>query len=164
LGRLLDLVPQDVAVVVSARGARARELTAEVRDRPSAYVLPPLTDAEWRWVIRHTDIACVALDRRASLVSVPSKIYPALGAGSVILGVAEPDSDLADIIQRAGCGIVVEPENEEEILLALLRLATKSEERQRFQAAARAASETTTPVALAASWKDVLEVPLEDSE
>jgi glycosyltransferase involved in cell wall biosynthesis len=73
-----------------------------------------------------TDVALVLL-RKSSLFRtvIPSKIFEAMGAGRpIVLGV---EGETRDIIERAGCGIPIEPENPEELAAAVRQLAERPE-------------------------------------
>jgi glycosyltransferase involved in cell wall biosynthesis len=68
------------------------------------------------------DVALVML-RKSDVFKmvIPSKIFEAMGAGRpIVLGV---EGETRDIIERAGCGIPIEPENPEELAAAVHYLA-----------------------------------------
>jgi glycosyltransferase involved in cell wall biosynthesis len=73
-----------------------------------------------------TDVALVLL-RKSSLFRtvIPSKIFEAMGAGRpIVLGV---EGETRDIIERAGCGIPIEPESPQALAAAVRRLADRPE-------------------------------------
>jgi glycosyltransferase involved in cell wall biosynthesis len=73
-----------------------------------------------------TDVALVLL-RKSSLFRtvIPSKIFEAMGAGRpIVLGV---EGETRDIIERAGCGIPIEPESPQELAAAVRHLAERPE-------------------------------------
>lgn len=55
-------------------------------------------------------------------LNLPSKLYDYIGACRPIIAVVDPDFRVADVIQRHGFGIVVEPGNSEGIRTALDRI------------------------------------------
>jgi len=65
------------------------------------------------------DVAVVTLNRGAEGLSVPSKSYYALAAGSALLGVACGDNELTRLIEQNECGLVVEPGNRDGIVQAV---------------------------------------------
>jgi glycosyltransferase involved in cell wall biosynthesis len=69
-----------------------------------------------------TDVGLVLL-RKSDLFKmvIPSKIFEAMGASRpIVLGV---EGEARDIVERAGCGIPVEPENPEQLAAAVQHLA-----------------------------------------
>jgi glycosyltransferase involved in cell wall biosynthesis len=73
-----------------------------------------------------TDVALVLL-RKSSLFRtvIPSKIFEAMGAGRpIVLGV---EGETRDIIERAGCGIPIEPESPQALAAAVRHLAERPE-------------------------------------
>ena len=69
-----------------------------------------------------TDVGLVLL-RKSDLFKmvIPSKIFEAMAAGRpIVLGV---EGETRDIVERAGCGIPVEPENPEQLAAAVQHLA-----------------------------------------
>ncbi|MCY4372816.1 MAG: glycosyltransferase family 4 protein [Spirochaetaceae bacterium] len=82
--------------------------------------------------------ACLVHLRKAGTFStvMPSKIFESAAMERpIILGV---QGFARDFIARAGCGICVEPENEEELVAAALQLADDAALRNRLGAAGRA--------------------------
>ena len=147
----------DVGVVLAVTGDRAQDLVGPVRGHPGVHVLGPLDDAAWRWVVAHTDVALVALDRTAGLASLPSKAYPALAAGTPLLAVAPAASDLADLVDAAApVGLRVDPGDVAGAVEALARLLGDDDLRVRLGAAAAAAAADLTPDALAPRWAALL--------
>ena len=87
-----------------------------------------------------TDAALVLL-RKTQLFEtvIPSKIFEAMGAGRpIVLGV---EGELRGIIEGAGCGIPVEPENPEQLAVAVRRLAERPELAREMGAKGRACVE-----------------------
>jgi glycosyltransferase involved in cell wall biosynthesis len=54
-------------------------------------------------------LAIVALSSEFTGLSVPSKAYGAMANGVPILGLLESKSEIGELIQRSGCGVVVHP-------------------------------------------------------
>jgi glycosyltransferase involved in cell wall biosynthesis len=55
------------------------------------------------------DLNLVTLNIGASISSLPSKIFNGMASARPILAVASPESQLAEIVQKAECGWVVLP-------------------------------------------------------
>jgi glycosyltransferase involved in cell wall biosynthesis len=92
--------------------------------------------------------ACVVILRKADLFRtvIPSKIFEAMAAGKpIVLGV---DGEARRIVEGAGAGIFVEPENPDALAGAILRLRDDRQLRQQLGMNARRAVERdyTRPV------------------
>lgn len=83
-----------------------------------------------RQVIRTADICLVTLTPGIYQFAFPSKTMTYLGEGRPLLVSVEPESELADFIRREGVGIVVSPNNPDELAHAITELA---EDPQRLQ-------------------------------
>jgi colanic acid biosynthesis glycosyl transferase WcaI len=160
LGRALQRValerPDRVVVIVSARGDRRAELLDPLAGMAAVELLPPLDDAMWRWLTARTDIACIGLGASSAIVSLPSRCYSALAAGSAIFAVAPPASDLARLVSESGAGPVTPPGDIESATAVLLALVDNDALRERHARAARIAAESFTPERLAADWARLL--------
>ncbi len=87
------------------------------------------------------DIALVCLERGVEGISMPSKTYTSLAAGSAILGVCSRESDLAALIDDSACGRHVEPQDPAGIAAALTAMVDDPGELARMRANARSAAE-----------------------
>lgn len=57
------------------------------------------------------DLAIIPMTRAGALDGLPSKIYTIMASAKSVLATADPDSDMAWLIQQARCGRVVSPDN-----------------------------------------------------
>ncbi len=73
------------------------------------------------------DVSIIALARGGEGVSMPSKTYYMMAAGSALLGLSSARSDLAAVITRHNCGINIEPGNVEGAVQAILRMRNDPE-------------------------------------
>jgi glycosyltransferase involved in cell wall biosynthesis len=114
----------DVFFVLIGGGTRVREVTASVAQRKLRNLaLLPLQSSEHLplWLAA-ADCAVVSLDEAFVGVSMPSKTYFAMAAGSALVAVSPPGTDLAAVVQAAGCGIHVPPRNAKALAGAIRRL------------------------------------------
>lgn len=123
-GRLAERGRDDLQFLIVGDGAVRADLEAEAARRELRNVtftgrldkalIPPL--------LASVDVGLVHLKKRALFTTVmPSKIFEAAAmAKPIVLGV---EGHAADLVQRAGCGLCIEPENEEQLVSALERLA-----------------------------------------
>jgi len=57
--------------------------------------------------------------KNGAMSSIPSKLPAYMFSGKPIIGSLDLESDTAKAIKESGCGIVVEPENENELIKAM---------------------------------------------
>jgi len=68
------------------------------------------------------DVILVTLNAGAALSSMPSKIFNGMSSARPILAVAPPGSELAHIVEQAGCGWVVPPGSPMELAVTIAQL------------------------------------------
>jgi glycosyltransferase involved in cell wall biosynthesis len=73
-------------------------------------------------------------------LSMPSKTYDQMAAGTAILGISNPPNDLATTIERHGCGVNFTPESTAEIAAWLRDMASDAVGLERLRQASRAAA------------------------
>lgn len=57
------------------------------------------------------DVHLLTLKRGLSNFSVPSKIYGIMASGKPVIAAVDAESEIAEMVKEAGCGVLVEPEN-----------------------------------------------------
>lgn len=83
------------------------------------------------------DVAVVSIRRQVEGLMMPSKAYYAMAVGSALIGISRAPNDLAALIEESGCGVNVEPDDADGLVVALRRLASDVEYRTACQQAAR---------------------------
>ena len=126
----------DVVFLVVGAGAewgRLRE-AADSGGLPSFRVLPKQPRDRIRFFYALSDVSIVHLkDRPAFRKVIPSKMFESMAMRRpIVLGVR---GQAEEILEEAGAGIVVEPENPDELLAAVLRLKADPALRDRLGAA-----------------------------
>jgi glycosyltransferase involved in cell wall biosynthesis len=118
-----------VRFVLAGSGTRAGELRARLaRDRSAnVNVMPPVPAAEYPTLLAAADVALVPLARSVEGLGVPSKFYPALGAGRPVLAVMDSGAEIARVVQEADCGLNVNPDDARGLAEAVLRLSREPE-------------------------------------
>lgn len=103
------------------------------------------------------DIAVVAQGRSAADLSVPSKTYAALAAGSAILALTPADSDLARLVRRYRVGEVAAPDDPDAIVRTLRSILDSPGHLAELRARARRVAETDLGFeAAVARFRDLL--------
>jgi colanic acid biosynthesis glycosyl transferase WcaI len=101
----------DLRIVVIGTGARHAELMSlsEILETDHVRFL----DFQPRELLPQTlaaaDVHVVGLARGLAGYIVPSRLYGVLAAGRPVIAAAEEESETAQLVREAGCGIVVEP-------------------------------------------------------
>lgn len=103
-------------------GVALEELKRRWLDHPQVRFAPFLPFAEAKEVIAGADIGLVSLNRNMYRVAYPSKISTYLDLGLRILALVEPESQMAQDLERSGTGAVPRADNPEAIGAALKAL------------------------------------------
>jgi glycosyltransferase involved in cell wall biosynthesis len=123
----------DIVFLLAGDGAERARLAAEVEQRglPNIKLLGQLPKTEMPKLWSITDVSLVVLKKLDLFLTViPSKIFESMAMKqSIILGVG---GESAELIQESGAGIVIEPENVEQLTAAITRLVDSASLRQEF--------------------------------
>ena len=74
------------------------------------------------------DVLMLPLKRGVAKTALPSKLTAYMLSGKPVIASIDIDSEPADIIRDNGCGVVVEPENEQELMHCMHDILQKSSE------------------------------------
>ncbi len=74
---------------------------------------------------READVLVLCLKKGVAQTATPSKLTAYMLSGRPIIASVDLDSDCANIIREAGCGIVVEPDNKDALSDAIRTMADK---------------------------------------
>lgn len=96
---------------------RAKEM-----DLRNVRFLPLLNQEDFRGLLTASDVCLVTQQRSVSEIFFPSKIVTYLAAGRPIIASVNNDCEVAQITRESGAGKVVEAENPEALLRAILEL------------------------------------------
>lgn len=116
-----------IGIVFVGEGAQKARMAAAAGDTPAVRFLPFRPASEIPFVLGAGDVHIVTVKHGLEGVIVPSKLYPILAAGKPVLAVSTPITDVANIITKAGCGIVVDPDDPAGVAAALRELAAHPE-------------------------------------
>lgn len=121
--RMRDRV--DVLFVIIGDGVRRAELQekAEQLELPNLQFLPFQPEAELPQLRATIDVQLSLYRPGASELSLPSKLYEIMASGRPVIASAEPDSDVARLVQSAEGGFVVAPGRADLLADAVMQLA-----------------------------------------
>lgn len=140
-GRLRDL--EDVHFVLIGGGTREQEVAELVASAglSNLTLLPFQPLAMLPYSLAAADCAIVCLDEGFEGIAVPSKLYSSLAAGSAILAISPPETELTDVVAETGCGVALPPRRPDRLAEAVRRLHGDRERLGRCRQAARRAAE-----------------------
>jgi colanic acid biosynthesis glycosyl transferase WcaI len=92
-------------------GSAYEPIKARVRDQrlDNVRILPHHSYATVPQIYAASDLCLVPLAANTGADAVPSKVYRIMACARPVLAAAEADSDLAELVRVAGCGLVVPP-------------------------------------------------------
>lgn len=114
----------EIRLLVAGSGSQLATCQRLAQTLPNHTVLfhSPWAAEETSEVLRAADLLILPTQREQSLVSVPSKLLSYMLAGRPLLATATPGSDLANLIARAQCGWVIEPDRPDLLAKQIQRL------------------------------------------
>jgi glycosyltransferase involved in cell wall biosynthesis len=140
---LLSTELPDVHFMLIGSGTRSADVERTVNDRRlSNLTLLPLQP--WDVLpqsLAAADCAVVCLDEAYAGISVPSKTCYAMAAGSAVIAVTPPNTELITLIDRIDCGVSVPPRDAPALAAAIRTLYHDRERLERSKRNARRAAE-----------------------
>jgi colanic acid biosynthesis glycosyl transferase WcaI len=136
-GITLDL--PDIVFLVVGNGTRAQWLQEEITRRRLSNIrfLPYQPQSSVIDVYATSTLCVVPLKKGTSHGTFPSKIYTIMAAGRPAIVIADSDSELSDVVRRAECGVVIEPEDRDQLGMTIRHLYEKREQLKRWGEAGR---------------------------
>lgn len=130
LARRLEAEPNVVILVVGEGSERRRLVRAAHEARvTNMRFLPPQPTDVLPWMLAAAHVGVVTLRPGIAHASFPSRIYGLMAAARPILASLDVDSDAAELIRTARCGLVVPPAQPEALADAVLTLHRDSARR-----------------------------------
>ncbi|MFC6757176.1 MULTISPECIES: glycosyltransferase family 4 protein [Haloarcula] len=114
----------DFEFVFIGEGGKKSELQARSKrlDLDSVRFLPYQPFDKLPQSLTSADVAVVTMAKGVEGLCVSSKLYSALASGQAVLAITTPDTEVARVVKRTGCGIHVEPDNPEAVAEAVRKL------------------------------------------
>ena len=131
-----------IQFVIIGGGAKKEKIKQMVMDlKLTNVLLLPYQDKEvLPYTLSCADIGVVTLDKGAENISVPSKVYYLLAAGSVILALSSKKSELGLLIDRYKCGKIIDDASVESIAEFILHLNNNKSDLEKYKIESRKAS------------------------
>ncbi|MFA5787810.1 MAG: glycosyltransferase family 4 protein [Actinomycetota bacterium] len=121
-----------VALAILGDGAGKAALEQGVRQKGIEAIrfLPRQPKEKLAECLSAADIHLVSLKRGLAGYVVPSKVYGIMAAGKPFIAAVDPDSEVAGIVRRHRCGVLVDPEDPVALATAVRELAADPVRRQ----------------------------------
>lgn len=134
---------QKAQFLIVGHGLGREDLEREARDRGLSNLrfFDPVSTERLGDLLSLGDIAIVSQAKESAHLSLPSKTFSAMAAGSALLAITPVGSDLDALVQRFACGISVPPDDPSATLTALQTLLNDPSRRLKAQENARQAAE-----------------------
>jgi colanic acid biosynthesis glycosyl transferase WcaI len=144
----------DVAFVINGGGSAKADLQRRGASLPNLHFVGMQPKARLPEVLAAADVHVVPLKRGLARSSVPSKTYSILAAGRPLIASVDPGTEVARIVERAGAGVAVPPDDPEAFTKAVTRLVSAPEEAAAMGAAGRVFVERwASPAAVAEQYE-----------
>jgi colanic acid biosynthesis glycosyl transferase WcaI len=148
----------DVAYVANGGGVRADELREAAADLPNLTVVGYQPAERVPEVLVTADVHVVLLRAGLGASSVPSKTYSALAAGRPLVASVDEGTEAARVLDEAGAGLAVPPDDLDAFVSAVERLVDDPELRATMGAAGRRwAEQWRSPTSVAAAYADLVD-------
>ena len=149
---------EDLVFVINGAGAEREALRERARGLTNVRFVDIQPPERLPEVLAAADIHLVTLKRGLARSSVPSKTYSILAAGRPLLASVDEGSEVADVVERAGAGVAVPPEDPEALTKALRRLLDSPDDLDRMGRAGRTFVEGwASPAAVAGAYEALFE-------
>lgn len=137
----------NIKFVIIGEGSKSQMIRDYVHDNglSNVLLLPYQDRSVLPYSLTAADISIVTLSKGAESVSVPSKTYYSLAAGSAIFALASKRSELGTLIDRYGCGYVFDQSSPDVIAGEILQLKNNPSRLHELKENARLASADFTP-------------------
>jgi colanic acid biosynthesis glycosyl transferase WcaI len=109
----------DVVFVVNGGGSALPALQQQAAGLPNLRFAPYQPRERLPEVLASGDVHLVPLRAGLAAASVPSKTYSILAAGRPVLAAVDPGTEVARVVEAAGCGRAVAPDDEAAFLAGL---------------------------------------------
>lgn len=142
--------------VVNGGGAARPQLERRARAMANVVFVDMQPAERLAEVLAAADIHLVPLKRGLGSASVPSKLYSILAAGRPLVAGVDPGTEVARVVERAGAGLTVAPDDAGALTAALAQLAAEPDKAAAMGAAGRVFVERwVSPAAVAEAYESL---------
>lgn len=122
----------DIIFYIAGDGSEKQHIEGRIRQEEISNVrlLPLLPRAEYFNLINSSDVSFISLDERMKAPCLPGKTINLMACSQPIVAMVTEESETADVIRGAQCGIVVKPGDVASIRSAVLHLKENAPARE----------------------------------
>ncbi len=148
----------DVVFVINGAGSARPALEAEAADLPNVVFVDLQPRERLSEVLAAADVHLVLLRAGFARSSVPSKLYSILAAARPLVASVDPGTEVARVVEQAGCGVAVPPDDPDALVEALLPLLDDPDQCRALGEAGRRFVETwPSPAEIARRYEELFE-------
>ena len=131
--QILEAHPE-ILFLFAGEGSVKQDLITQAQEMGLQNVVFLPTQPKKRWIemLSAADLGLVTLKKELAELNVPSKVYTLMAAACPILASVPTDSEIVKLIEKAKCGIVIQPESPGKMADAILRLKDDSDKMKKF--------------------------------
>lgn len=146
----------DLVFVINGQGAARKGIQTRARGLSNVRFVDMQPVERLPEVLAAADIHLVPLRRGLGRASVPSKTYSILASGRPLVAAVDEGSEIARIVEEAGAGIAVPPDDVEALTKAIRRLVEHPDEARRMGLAGRGyVQAAASPAAVAQAYEEL---------
>lgn len=134
---------RDIHFMLVGGGPRWNQVQDLATELDNVTVLPYQPEETLSCFLSAGEVAIVTLAKGFEGISMPSKTYYNMAAGSAILGISHPPNDLQMVISEYECGLNVEPGDVQGFVDAVIRFREDKAFLERCRQNGRLAAQTT---------------------
>jgi colanic acid biosynthesis glycosyl transferase WcaI len=97
---------------------------SEAKELTNVNVLPRQPREDLGGMLASADVIVIAFVPGMTGLSVPSRMYNVMAAGTAIIAITEPESELAMVVSECDCGWVIAPNDHTALTELIVKLAT----------------------------------------
>lgn len=116
-----DLPPFEFVFIGEGGQKQQLQTLVEERSLNSVRFFPYQPVEELPNSLTSADVSIVTMAQGVEGLCVSSKFYTALASGQAVLSIADPDAEIAHVVEEIECGIHVDPEHPEDVAAAVRR-------------------------------------------
>jgi colanic acid biosynthesis glycosyl transferase WcaI len=133
MGKAVKRNTDDVFYIIVGEGIRKQELLKEfIADNQQNVMVMPFQDSNnFNNILNASHVHLVTLKEGLEGMAVPCKIYGILASGRPVIAIVPGNSEIAFVVKEENCGIVVNPDDTDGLIKAILLL--KNDEALRRQ-------------------------------
>lgn len=134
----------NISFVMIGEGAKWQDANdfQKKHELDNLQVLPFQPESKLPYTMPLADIALVALDVGAEGLMIPSKMFYYMAAGAAVIGICSGRNDVSEVINKASCGLTVEPQQSEKLAEKIKMLASDADLLSKYKLNARNAALT----------------------